>query len=55
VLKHGDIPNLGMPAMTMGFQVADRKMLAGYKPGDQVRFQAEMIKDTATVTELERR
>jgi Cu/Ag efflux protein CusF len=55
VLKHGDIPNLGMPAMTMGFQVADRKMLAGYKPGDKVRFQAEMIKDTATVTELERR
>jgi Cu/Ag efflux protein CusF len=55
VLKHGDIPNLGMPAMTMGFQVADKKMLSGYKPGDKVRFQAEMIKDTATVTELERR
>jgi Cu/Ag efflux protein CusF len=55
VLKHGDIPNLGMPAMTMGFQVADKKMLSGLKAGDKVRFQAEMIKDTATVTELERR
>jgi len=55
VLKHGDIPNLGMPAMTMGFQVADKKMLGGFKAGDKVRFQAEMIKDTATVTELERR
>jgi len=55
VLKHGDIPNLGMPAMTMGFQIAARTMLSGFKVGDKVRFQAEMIKDTATVTELERR
>jgi Cu/Ag efflux protein CusF len=55
VLNHNDIPNLGMPAMTMGFQVADRKMLSGFSAGDKVRFQAEMIKDTATVTQLERR
>jgi len=55
VLKHGDIPNLGMPAMTMGFTVAAKNMLSGFKVGDKVRFQAEMIKDTATVTELERR
>jgi len=41
VLKHGDIPNLGMPRMTMGFDV-----------GDKVRFQAEMVKGKATVTEL---
>jgi Cu/Ag efflux protein CusF len=55
VLKHGDIPNLGMPPMTMGYQVAAKSMLSGFKAGDKVRFQAEMIKDTATVTELERR
>lgn len=52
VLKHGDIPNLGMPGMTMGFTVADKKMLNGLKVGDKVRFQAEMIRGTATVTEL---
>ncbi|SCK33549.1 Cu and Ag efflux protein CusF [Variovorax sp. HW608] len=52
VLRHGDIPNLAMPAMTMGFDVADRKMLAGLKVGDKVRFQAEMLKGKATVTEL---
>jgi len=54
VLRHGDIPNLAMPAMTMGYEVADRKMLEGLKVGDKVRFQAEMIKGKATVTELKR-
>lgn len=54
VLKHGDIPNLGMPAMTMGFDVADQKMLKAVKAGDKVRFQAEMVKGKATVTELKR-
>jgi Cu(I)/Ag(I) efflux system membrane protein CusA/SilA len=54
VLRHGDIPNLAMPPMTMGFDVADRKMLQGLKVGDKVRFQAEMIKGKATVTELRR-
>lgn len=54
VLRHGDIPNLAMPPMTMGFDVADRKMLDGLKVGDKVRFQAEMIKGKAIVTELKR-
>ncbi len=52
VLRHGDIPNLAMPAMTMGFEIADKKMLEGFKVGDKVRFQAEMVKGKATVTEL---
>ena len=52
VLRHGDIPNLAMPAMTMGFDVADKKMLDGLKAGDKVKFQAEMVKGKATVTEL---
>ena len=54
VLKHGDIPNLAMPGMTMGFDVADKKMLKGIKVGDKVRFQAEMLGGKATVTELKR-
>lgn len=52
VLRHGDIPNLAMPAMTMGFEVADKKMLDGLKVGDKVRFQAGMVKGKAMVTEL---
>lgn len=54
VLRHGDIPNLAMPPMTMGFDVVDKKMLDGLKVGDKVRFQAEMVKGKATVTELKR-
>lgn len=54
VLRHGDIPNLAMPAMTMGFDVADKKMLDGLKVGDKVQFHAEMVKGKATVTELKR-
>lgn len=54
VLRHGDIPNLAMPPMTMGFDVADPRMLDGLKVGDKVSFQAEMVKGKATVIELKR-
>ena len=54
VLKHGDLPNLGMPAMTMGFDVAEPNMLKGLKVGQKVKFQAEMVGGKATVTELRR-
>jgi Cu(I)/Ag(I) efflux system periplasmic protein CusF len=52
VLRHGDIPNMGMPAMTMAFDVADKKMLTRVKPGDKVKFQADMIQGKATVVDL---
>jgi len=35
VLNHADLPNLGMPAMTMGFDVADKKMLKAVKVGQR--------------------
>ena len=54
VLRHGDLPNLAMPPMTMGFHVVDRKLFEGLKVGDKILFQAEMIKGKATVTELRR-
>ncbi|RZL95880.1 MAG: copper-binding protein [Variovorax sp.] len=53
VLNHGDLPNLGMPAMTMAFNVADKRMLDSLKRGDKVRFNAEIIKGEATVTYIE--
>ncbi|HYD75312.1 copper-binding protein [Ramlibacter sp.] len=52
VLKHGEIANLGMPPMTMGFDVADKSMLKGLKVGQKVKFQAEIVSGKATVTEL---
>jgi Cu(I)/Ag(I) efflux system membrane protein CusA/SilA len=54
VLKHGEIANLAMPPMTMGFDVADKKMLKGLKVGDKVKFQANAIGGKATVTEIQR-
>lgn len=53
VLDHGDLPNLAMPAMTMAFDVGNRKMLDAVKPGDKVRFQAEIVKGKPTITHLE--
>jgi len=52
-LKHGPIANIDMPAMTMVFPVKDPALLDKAKPGQKVKFQAEMISGTATVTQLE--
>lgn len=52
-LRHGPIENLGMPAMTMVFKVADPKVLDTVKEGDKVRFKADRINDAITITSLE--
>ena len=38
-LRHGPLANLDMPAMTMVFTVADKKLLDGIKQGVKVRFK----------------
>jgi Cu/Ag efflux protein CusF len=52
-LKHEEIKNLGMPGMTMVFQVRDPSMLDNVKAGDKVKFTAEKINGAFTVTSLE--
>jgi Cu(I)/Ag(I) efflux system protein CusF len=52
-LRHGAIPNLDMPPMTMMFQVKDPVMLDGVKTGDKVRFSAEKIGGAYTVIRIE--
>lgn len=52
-LRHDEIKNLQMPAMTMVFEVKDAAMLADLKQGDTVRFTAEQINGAYTVTSLE--
>jgi uncharacterized cupredoxin-like copper-binding protein/Cu/Ag efflux protein CusF len=51
-IKHGDIRNLDMPAMTMLFKVSDPAMLDAVKPGDKVRFRAEKAGGAIVVTEI---
>jgi Cu/Ag efflux protein CusF len=51
-LKHGEIKNLDMPPMTMGFRVRDPKMLDDVGVGDRVRFVAERVDGQYVVTAL---
>ena len=39
-IRHGELANLGMPAMTMTF-ASDKAMLKDYKVGDKIQFRAE--------------
>lgn len=52
-LKHGPIPNLEMPPMTMVFKVKEPAMLEAVKPGDKVSFQAEKLGGQYVVTRIE--
>ena len=52
-IKHGPLQNLDMPAMTMVFQVRDPAMLDSVKAGDKIKFRAESIGGTYTVTKIE--
>jgi Cu(I)/Ag(I) efflux system protein CusF len=53
-IKHGPIPNLDMPAMTMVFQVKDPALLDQVKAGDKVKFQAEKAGGQYTVTKIQK-
>lgn len=52
-LRHGEIPNLDMGAMTMVFQVQDAALLDKVKAGDNVRFTADQIRGAYTVLTIE--
>ena len=52
-IKHGPMPSLDMPAMTMVFHVKDPAMLDKVKAGDKVKFQAEKLSGAFTVTGIE--
>ena len=52
-LKHGEIKNLGMPGMTMVFQVKDPAMLDSVQSGDKVLFTAEKLDGAYVVTSIE--
>ncbi|WP_085317257.1 copper-binding protein [Derxia lacustris] len=53
-LRHERIPNLDMDAMTMVFKARPPALLDGLKPGDKVRFAADMAGGELVVTAIER-
>jgi Cu/Ag efflux protein CusF len=52
-LKHGPLVNLDMPPMTMVFRVQPSELLNSVKVGDKVKFRAEDINGTFTVTAIQ--
>ena len=52
-IKHGPLTNLGMPAMTMVFRVADPAMLDQMKDGDKINFLADKVNGAFIVIRLE--
>jgi len=52
-IKHGPIPSMDMPPMTMVYRVKDASMLDKLRAGDKVKFQAEKIGGAYTVTRVE--
>jgi Cu/Ag efflux protein CusF len=52
-LRHGEIKSLDMPPMTMVFRVSDDALLEKLKPGDRVRFNAQLVDGNYTVTRIE--
>jgi Cu(I)/Ag(I) efflux system protein CusF len=52
-IKHGELRNLDMPAMTMVFQVKDPSMIDKVKVGDKVKFRADKVNGAFIVMEIE--
>lgn len=52
-LRHGPLANLNMPPMTMVFRAQPPELLSGIKVGDKVKFHAEDINGSFTVTAIQ--
>jgi Cu(I)/Ag(I) efflux system protein CusF len=52
-IKHGEIKNLDMPAMTMVFQVKDPAMLDKLQSGDKIKFKVIKSDNGFVVTDLQ--
>ncbi|MBB3286871.1 MULTISPECIES: copper-binding protein [unclassified Rhizobium] len=51
-IKHEELKNLDMPAMTMVFRVDDPALLTKLKEGSSIEFVAERVNGKLTVTEV---
>jgi Cu(I)/Ag(I) efflux system protein CusF len=52
-LRHGELKNLNMPAMSMVFRVKDASMLDQAKVGDKVKFAADRVNGAVTIVQLQ--
>lgn len=54
-IEHGELKNVGMPAMTMAYKAKDSAMVAQAKEGEKVKFRLENLNGTYTITTLKKR
>ena len=52
-LRHGPIASIGMPPMTMVFEVEKPELLEGVSAGEKVKFQVQQQGNRYIVTELQ--
>lgn len=52
-IRHGEIANLGMPAMTMVFALQDPAQVGHWAVGTRVRFHAEDAQGQLLITHIE--
>lgn len=53
IIKHDDIKNLGMPGMTMMFQVKRKSMLDRFNAGDRIKFKVVSEDGRMVVTDIQ--
>ena len=54
-IEHGELKDIGMPAMTMAYKAKDAAMVTGAKEGEKVKFRLENLNGTYTITALTKR
>ena len=52
-LKHGEIKNLDMPGMTMGFRLQESLQVDNIQAGDKVFFHVEKIQGAYVITDIQ--
>jgi Cu/Ag efflux protein CusF len=51
-LEHGELKNIGMPAMTMAYKVQDTAVIQRLQRGEKVKVRIENVSGTPTVIRL---
>lgn len=51
-LKHGELANIGMPAMTMAYKARDAAMLQQVHAGEKVKVRVENVDGAPTIVKM---
>ncbi|HJV68226.1 copper-binding protein [Ideonella sp.] len=54
-IAHGEIKNLGMPAMTMAYRAKPPRLLDGLAVGDRIEFSADKVDGQYVVTAIRKK